>query len=31
MIWPCVNRPCILAEDEGYNQEWSTELTVRRP
>ena len=24
----CVNRPCILAEDEGYNCEWSTELTV---
>ncbi len=24
----CVPRPCILAEDEGYNQEWSTELTV---
>ena len=21
-------RPCILANDEGYNQEWSTELTV---
>ena len=24
----CVPRPCILTEDEGYNQEWSTELTV---
>ena len=24
----CVPRPCILAEDEGYNQEWSTELTA---
>ena len=24
----CVGRPCILAEDEGYNCEWSTELTV---
>ena len=24
----CVPRPCILASDEGYNQEWSTELTV---
>ena len=24
----CVPRPCILAMDEGYNQEWSTELTV---
>lgn len=24
----CVNKPCILAEDEGYNCEWSTELTV---
>lgn len=24
----CINRPCILAEDEGYNCEWSTELTV---
>lgn len=23
-----VNKPCILAEDEGYNCEWSTELTV---
>ena len=21
-------RPCILADDEGYNQEWSTELEV---
>ncbi len=24
----CVPRPCINAEDEGYNVEWSTELTV---
>lgn len=24
----CVARPCINAEDEGYNVEWSTELTV---
>ncbi|WP_058270603.1 putative selenate reductase subunit YgfK [Olsenella massiliensis] len=24
----CVNKPCILAGDEGYNCEWSTELTV---
>ena len=24
----CVNRPCILAGDEGYNCEWSTELEV---
>ena len=24
----CVPRPCILADDEGYSQEWSTELTV---
>lgn len=23
-----VSKPCILAEDEGYNVEWSTELTV---
>ncbi len=26
----CVNKPCILAEDECYNCEWSTELTVRQ-
>ena len=26
----CVPRPCILANDEGYNQEWSTELTVQQ-
>ena len=26
----CVPRPCILAADEGYNQEWSTELEVRQ-
>ena len=26
----CVPRPCILAADEGYNQEWSTELTVQQ-
>ncbi len=25
----CVNKPCILAGDEGYNCEWSTELTVQ--
>lgn len=25
-----VSKPCILAEDEGYNCEWSTELTVRQ-
>ena len=25
----CVNRPCILAEDECYNCEWSTELTIQ--
>jgi len=25
----CVPRPCIKAEDEGYNVEWSTELTVQ--
>ncbi|MDR1541155.1 MAG: putative selenate reductase subunit YgfK [Clostridiales bacterium] len=24
----CVPRPCISAEDEGYNVEWSTELAV---
>ena len=24
----CVNKPCILADDEAYNCEWSTELTV---
>ena len=24
----CVNKPCILADDEGCNCEWSTELTV---
>jgi len=26
----CVPRPCILAWDEGYNCEWSTELTVEQ-
>lgn len=26
----CIQRPCILAEDEGYNCEWSTELTVEQ-
>lgn len=26
----CINRPCIKADDEGYNCEWSTELTVRQ-
>ncbi|MBP5330912.1 MAG: FAD-dependent oxidoreductase, partial [Lachnospiraceae bacterium] len=25
-----VAKPCILAEDEGYNVEWSTELTVHQ-
>lgn len=25
----CVPKPCILAGDEGYNCEWSTELTVQ--
>ncbi|MDL2234739.1 putative selenate reductase subunit YgfK [Christensenellaceae bacterium OttesenSCG-928-L17] len=25
----CVPKPCILADDEGYNCEWSTELTVQ--
>ena len=25
----CINRPCIKADDEGYNCEWSTELTVK--
>ena len=25
----CVNKPCILAEDECYNCEWSTELYVQ--
>ncbi len=24
----CVHKPCILADDEGYNCEWSTELYV---
>ncbi len=26
----CIPRPCINAQDEGYNCEWSTELTVRQ-
>ena len=26
----CVNRPCILAQDECYNCEWSTELYVQQ-
>ena len=26
----CISRPCILAEDEGYNCEWSTELYVNQ-
>ena len=26
----CIARPCINAEDEGYNCEWSTELTVEQ-
>jgi putative selenate reductase len=25
----CIERPCISAEKEGYNCEWSTELTVK--
>lgn len=25
----CISRPCIKADDEGYNCEWSTELTVK--
>ncbi len=25
----CISRPCINAEDEGYNVEWSTELCVQ--
>ncbi len=25
----CIARPCIKADDEGYNCEWSTELTVK--
>ena len=25
----CIPRPCINAQDEGYNVEWSTELTVQ--
>ncbi|MBQ3418465.1 MAG: putative selenate reductase subunit YgfK [Ruminococcus sp.] len=25
----CISRPCIKADDEGYNCEWSTELTVQ--
>lgn len=29
-IQKCIGRPCILAEDEGYNCEWSTELTVQQ-
>ena len=24
----CIPRPCIWTKDEGYNQEWSTELTI---
>lgn len=24
----CINRPCIKADDEGYNCEWSTELYI---
>ena len=27
----CVPRPCILAADEGYNQEWSTNFGGDRP
>ncbi len=26
----CIARPCIYAPDEGYNVEWSTELTVEQ-
>ena len=26
----CINRPCILAEDECYNCEWSTGLYVQQ-
>ena len=26
----CIPHPCIKAEDEGYNVEWSTELTVQQ-
>ena len=26
----CIARPCIKADDEGYNCEWSTELTVEQ-
>lgn len=26
----CIARPCISAKDEGYNVEWSTELTVEQ-
>lgn len=26
----CIPRPCIAAKDEGYNCEWSTELTVQQ-
>ena len=26
----CIARPCINADDEGYNCEWSTELTVEQ-
>ena len=26
----CISRPCILADDECYNCEWSTELTVQQ-
>lgn len=29
-IQDAVPRPCIFAEDECYNQEWSTELTVQQ-
>lgn len=25
----CISRPCINVQDEGYNVEWSTELTVQ--
>ena len=26
----CIQKPCINAQDEGYNCEWSTELTVQK-
>ena len=29
-LMACVPKPCIQMEDEGYNCEWSTELTVQQ-